>query len=155
MIRPDRIVALVLLAFSIGYGHLALDYPLLPFERSMAFKPNSLPLGLAGAGLVLSLAVLIAPGGGGLAPEATGARDFHWRRFFLVVLAMVAYALFLRPLGYVIATTAFLFAGAAILGERRYTILFIVALTGAGTTWFLVDRLLGIFLRPLPWFVGG
>lgn len=150
--RPDRIVALFVLAFSVGYGYLAWTYPLLPFERFLAFRPNTMPIGLSGLGVFFSLAVLIAPGGGptGLSGEADGWRALDWRRFAGIVVAMVLYALALRPLGYLASTTAFIVAGAIILGERRVFVLLAIALAAAGSTWWLVDRVLGVFLKPWP-----
>ena len=43
----DRIVALVFLVVSVAYGVAAFNYPLLPFERNMAFLPNTLPMALS------------------------------------------------------------------------------------------------------------
>ncbi len=155
MLRPDRLVALAILGFCLGYGYLALDYQLLPFERSMAFKPTTLPVGLAALGVVLSLAVLFAPGGapGGLSSDAAGWRAFDWPRFAGIVVAMAAYAPLLGPLGYIAATVGFLVVGAVILGERRFSVLLPVALAVALGSWALVDRVLGIFMRPLPAFL--
>ena len=65
---------------------------------------------------------------------------------------MVAYALLLRPIGFVTATTLFLFLGAVTLGERRYVVLVPVAVLAAFLIWYLVQEVLGIFLRPWPWF---
>lgn len=150
--RPDRIVALFILAFSVGYGYLAWTWPMLPFERFLAFRPDTMPLGLAVIGIVFSLGVLVAPGGhaSGLTGDADGWRHFDWWRFFGIVGVMVLYALLLRPLGYVVSTTAFILAGAVILGERRLVVLAPVALIAAFGTWWLVDSALGIFLKPWP-----
>ena len=155
MARPDRLVALAVLAFSIGYSMLAFNYQLLPFERSLAFKPNTMPLGLGGLGVLFSLAVLIAPGGGGSIPDdAEGGRQFDWARAIAIVALMVAYALLLRPAGFVGSTTAFLVCGAVIVGERRFVVLFPVAILGAIGTWALVEKALGIYLKPWPDFIG-
>ena len=67
---------------------------------------------------------------------------------------MVAYALLLRPAGFLFSTVSFLVVGASVLGERRYLILIPVALTAAVAIWYLVQEVLGIFLRPWPFFMG-
>ena len=59
MLNLNRIVALSLLAFSSGYGYLAYTYHLLPFERFLAVKPNTMPIGLSIAGIICSIAILI------------------------------------------------------------------------------------------------
>lgn len=151
MMRPDRIVALGFLTFSIGYGVLAWQYPLLPFETRVLFKPNTLPLGLAAAAILLSFAVLIRPGGEeGLSEDADGWRGFDWRSTAAVLVLMLLYAATIRPLGYIPATTLFLVSAAAALGERRFYILIPVSLGAALFTWYLVQEGLGVFLRPTP-----
>ena len=63
MLSINRWIALGMLAFSSGYGYLALTYRILPFEQFLAMKPNTLPIGLALAGRVCSVALLLIPDG--------------------------------------------------------------------------------------------
>jgi putative tricarboxylic transport membrane protein len=67
---------------------------------------------------------------------------------------MVAYALMLRPAGFLLSTTVFLMAGSAILGERNWFKMLPVAALATGCVWYLVQEVLGIFLRPFPFFMG-
>ena len=68
---------------------------------------------------------------------------------------MIAYALCLRPLGFLISTSALLILGSFILGERKWHIMLPVALTAAVSVWYLVQVVLGIYMRPLPGILGG
>lgn len=151
----DRWVALFMLAFSVGYGYLAWVHPLLPFEARMPFKPNTLPLGLAVLGVVFSLATLMFESGEELADDVKDWRIFDWKRTAALIGLMVAYALLLRPLGYVPATSLFLIIGGLVLGERNYALLTFVAVAVSVSTWYLVQQVLGIYLVPWPAFVGG
>lgn len=149
--RLDRAIALGFLAFCVGYGVLAWEYPLLPFERHVPFRPNTMPLGLAAVGTILSFAVLIWPGGEeGLSEDADGWRRFDWRAAAAVAGLMILYAGALRPLGYIPATSLFLICAAAVLGERRFKILIPSAAIAALATWWLVQEGLGVFLSPWP-----
>ena len=65
---------------------------------------------------------------------------------------MLAYALLLRPIGFVTTTTLFLAFGGIILGERRLVILVSISVFTSFVLWYLVQEVLGIFLRPWPWF---
>ena len=151
--RPDRIVALCILAFSFAYGVLAWQYPLLPFEKHTPFRPNTVPLGLAAIAMVLSFATLIWPGSSsGLSDDARGWRSFHWHTAASIVLLMVVYAVTISPLGYIGSTSLFLVGAAVTMGERRFYTLAVVALLASFLTWFLVQGLLGVFLRPWPVF---
>ena len=67
---------------------------------------------------------------------------------------MVVYALALRPAGFLLSTSLFLILGSAILGERRWLTMILVAALATGIVWWLVDEVLGIFLRPLPYVFG-
>ena len=92
-------------------------------------------------------------------PSAT---DINYRRLgdykigqaLMLLGLMVAYALMLRPAGFLVATTVFLVAGNAILGERKFHIMIPVAVIATVFVWYLVQQVLGIFLRPYPFFMG-
>ena len=130
----DRWVALFMLAFSVGYGYLAWVHPLLPFEARMPFKPNTLPLGLAVLGVVFSFATLMFESGDELSDDVKDWRTFDWKRTGALVGLMVAYALLLRPLGYVPSTSLFLIIGGLVLGERNYALLTFVAIAVSVST---------------------
>lgn len=72
----------------------------------------------------------------------------------LLLGLMVVYALCLRPLGFLFSSSAFLIIGSFILGERKWHIMISVALIATASVWYLVQEVLGIFLRPLPMFMG-
>jgi len=159
----DRWIALAVLALSCAYGYAAfftMDGMLPPFMRTNPVLPSTFPKVLAVLGVVCSLVVLF-----GLEKpvddDKREAPEIDWRRLhryelvpaLALVGLMIAYALALRPLGFLTATAGFLILGAIILGERRFHVLVPVALIATGTVWYLVQQVLGIFLSPLPAFL--
>ncbi|MEO1250033.1 MAG: tripartite tricarboxylate transporter TctB family protein, partial [Pseudomonadota bacterium] len=48
----------------------------------------------------------------------------------------------------------FLILGSVILGERNWLLMIGVSVVAAGSVWYLVQEVLGIFMRPLPIFMG-
>ncbi|MDC1207910.1 tripartite tricarboxylate transporter TctB family protein [Litorivicinus sp.] len=150
MIRLDRCIAIALFAFSIGYGYLAWIHPILPFEVRMPFKPNTMPLGLAGLGILLSGLLIISSHNDDFVKDAEGWRGFAWKQAILLVVFMVLYALFLRMSGFILATTLFLVAGSRLLGEKNYVRSSFIGLFASVLIWYLVDPILGIYLAPLP-----
>jgi putative tricarboxylic transport membrane protein len=48
----------------------------------------------------------------------------------------------------------FLAGGSFILGERKFLIMMLVSVLATGCVWYLVQEVLGIFLRPFPFFMG-
>jgi putative tricarboxylic transport membrane protein len=45
-------------------------------------------------------------------------------------------------------------AGSAILGERKWHVMILRSRLATGLVWYLVQEVLGIFLRPFPFFMG-
>ncbi|MFV2002143.1 MAG: tripartite tricarboxylate transporter TctB family protein [Paracoccaceae bacterium] len=158
----DRWLALIILLISLIYGYTAfftMDGSLPPILQRNPIWPSTFPKILSSLAGVTALAIVLGLEKGDL--EA-GQQDIDYRRIFeykigqaLIMLAlMVAYALLLRTAGFLISTFGFLFIGGAVLGERRYVVLAIIALTAVGAVWYLVQQVLGIFLRPWPFFLG-
>lgn len=156
----DRWVALVLLGICLIYGYTAwfmMDGALPPIMKRLAVWPSSFPKVLSIAGIILSSIVLLGVEKG---EEKVG--DIDYRRLHeyklgqaLVLLGlMVAYAILLRPAGFLLATSGFLIGGSMILGERRWFVMIVVSMISTFGIWYLVQEVLGIFLRPLPYFMG-
>ncbi|MGJ8610252.1 MAG: tripartite tricarboxylate transporter TctB family protein [Octadecabacter sp.] len=156
----DRWIALVLLSICLLYGYTAwftMDANLAPFMQRNPVWPSSFPKILSVFGLVLSLIILL-----GFEKDDQKVGEIDYRRLtdyklgqaIMMLALMVAYALCLRALGFLGSTTVFLVAGSFILGERKWHVMILVALLTAGVIWYLVQETLGIYLRPLPFFMG-
>lgn len=146
-VSRSAVAALILLAFCSAYGLLATTIELFPGQESEAFSPRTLPVGLAIAGVLLTLAELIKS----LRRPDVGAAPwsgFDWLRAAPLLAAMIAYGALFEPLGFVPATALFLAAGIAILGERRPIFVLILPVVFAVGFWFLISRLLGLYLAP-------
>lgn len=159
----DKWIAAVFLTISIAYGYSAFTYPLLPFEKFMVFRPNSLPMVLSVIGALLSAVILLSSSKTNTEEDVLGSVNIaKWRSYKIgqaagLLSAMILYALLLRHLGFLGATVLFLVSAGWILGERKLHLMTPIAVIGAGFIWYIVQELLGIFLRPLPWifYMGG
>ena len=148
--RLDRWVALLFLIISLIYGFTAFNFPILPFERGMAFLPNTLPKVLSVLAAMVSLFILVSPNKDASVISLAEVRTFNLHQAGGLAVCMVAYALLLRPIGFILATTLFIIGTSTILGERKFLLLTPVAVTAALVIWYLVQQLLGIFLSPWP-----
>ena len=158
----ERAIAGIFLLLCLIYGYTAfvsMEAGLLPFELNMTFLPNTMPKWLSILGAIVGLVVVIQTG-----PKADAeidASEIDYRNLqqyklgqaLLLLGLMVAYALLLRPIGFLAATTLFLAGGSVILGERKFIMLIPIAVSTAFLIWYLVQEVLGIFLRPWPWFI--
>ncbi|MGI9316309.1 MAG: tripartite tricarboxylate transporter TctB family protein, partial [bacterium] len=154
--KLDRWIALLFLIGSIIYGMAAFNYPLLPFERNMAFLPNTLPIALSVLGATVSVFILLTAG-----PSSEDSsvitieevKQFKLGQTVALVVSMVLYAVLLRPIGFIAATSLFIVGSGALLGERKLWLLIPIALVATLLVWYLVQQTLGIYLRPWPAFV--
>lgn len=158
----DRWIAAVFLVGAIVYAYAAFTYPLLPFERHMSFLPNTWPKVLSVIAILLSSAILLAPkrtpsiDGGDIGGNIDFSNILQYKvgQATGLIVAMILYAVALRPVGFLAATVLFLVATGWILGERKPVKMIAIACVASGIIWFLVQETLGIYLRPLPAFLG-
>ncbi|MCK0141126.1 tripartite tricarboxylate transporter TctB family protein [Aliiroseovarius sp. F20344] len=157
----DRWIALILVGVCLAYGYAAwftMDGALAPFMKRNPIWPSTFPKVLSVLGLLTSLVIL-----SGMEKSEPKEADIDYRRLgeyklgqaLLLLALMVAYAICLRPLGFIFSTAAFLILGSFILGERKWALMIPIALFATLVVWYLVQQVLGIYLRPLPGFVGG
>lgn len=157
----DRWIALILLGVCLTYGYTAwftMDDGLAPFMRRNPIWPSTFPKVLSILGVVASTIILL-----GLEKGEAKAGEIDYRKLgdynigqaLLLLGLMVAYALCLRPVGFITSTAGFLILGSVILGERKWHLMVPVALCATLLVWYLVQEVLGIYMRPLPGIVGG
>jgi putative tricarboxylic transport membrane protein len=157
----DRWIALILAGICLAYGYTAwftMDANLAPFMQRNPIWPSTFPKALSVLGLAASCIILF-----NLEKGEDIIGDIDYRRLgdykigqaIMLLLLMVAYALCLRPLGFIGSTMSFLVLGAFILGERKWHVMLIVAFIATFAVWYLVSEVLGIYMRPLPRFLGG
>ena len=158
----DRWIAIGFITLCCVYGYAAfftMDGGLPPILRRNPIWPSTFPKMLTVAGIVVGMMVLFAPKSTKSDTKADGTMDLaKWREYQIIpalalVALMLGYAMALRPVGFLGSTTLFLMLGAMILGERKLYIVIPVAAVAAWSIWYLVQEVLGIFLRPWPAFM--
>lgn len=153
----DRYIALIFLVVCVIYGYTAfftMDDGLAPIMQRNPIWPSTFPKVLSVAGILVSLWVVL----GFEKSRSTAKVEIDYRRLadykigqaVLLLSLMVVYALILRPAGFLVATTLFIVIAAAILGERKWFLMILVAVLASAVVWYLVDGVLGVYMRPLP-----
>jgi len=159
----DRWIALIFLIICLVYGYSAfmlMDAFLPPFMQRNPVWPSTFPKVLSVLGVIVSLVILTGiekPAG----VKEDSPTDINWRRLheyelgqaIWLLAMMVAYALLLRPIGFLAATFLFLVLASALLGERRWITMLVASAVASGGVWYLVQEVLGIFLSPFPAFL--
>jgi putative tricarboxylic transport membrane protein len=154
----ERWIGLLFLLFCCLYGYAAyfgMDHLLPPILQRAPVWPSSFPKILSVLGILTALAVILSSDPKKIDSAESGIDYRHLMNYKLgqalaLIGCMVAYALLLRPIGFIAATTLFLAGGSMILGERRFYLMIPIALVGTVLIWYLVQEILGIFLSPWP-----
>ena len=156
----DRWIALVVLGICLVYGYTAwftMDDALAPFMRRNPIWPSTFPKVLSVLGVIASTVILLGLEKGESTPSDIDYRrlgDYHLGQAIALLGLMIAYALCLRPIGFILSTGIFLVLGSVILGERKWHVMIPVAAIATLIVWYLVQEVLGIYLRPFPGLPG-
>ena len=139
--QAERLVALALLLFSLGYLALGLRIPVPDASGDSPFSARSFPIALGTLGALLSALLVVRPGAG----ERVGVAGFAWKRTAGLLLLMAGFALAITHLGFVVTTALFLAGGFRLLGERRPVVLATAAL-GISMGFWIMFRALKVTL---------
>jgi putative tricarboxylic transport membrane protein len=131
-VSAERLAALALLAFSLGYFLLAFGIRVPVSSDDSPLSARSLPFGLGVAGMALSFLLVVRPPGGA---NDVGVARFAWKRAAALLALMGLYAIAIPHLGFVVTSSLFLAGGFFVLGERRPHVLLPVALATALSFW--------------------
>ena len=156
----DRWIALIILCIAFAYGYAAfftMDHLLPPFMQRNPIWPSTFPKVLSVLAVITAFVIVVGLEKSTSDPSQADIdyrrlQDYNLGQALGLLALMVAYALLLRPAGFLLSTSGFLIFGAVILGERKFVVLVPVAALATGIVWYLVDVVLGIFLRPCPSF---
>lgn len=149
----DKIGALVILVFSLGYGAMAWQLPSSDGLSAGGFTPRTFPLLLSVAGVVLSL-VLMAwrvdklPAEPDSVPREMPHRGLNWQPAAALCAMMCVYAALFPYLGFGLSTVVFLIGAMLALGIRHIVTLVLGSVPVALLFWLVLNKGLGVYLAP-------
>ena len=146
----DKVGALFFLLLSLAYGLMTFTIPLNVMARTAVFTARTVPFALAVGGIIISLLILILPSRDpdGSKSVTEAFRGFKWKRAALLLALIIAYSLIIKFAGFIVSSILFLIAGFRILGEKRTKILLLASIPFVVAFWFLINRVLGVYLEP-------
>ena len=151
LLTKDRIGGLLMLVFCIVYWGQIGNIRLLPFQAGQAFTPRTIPEVLSILGIGLSVLIIVFPSN----QERFDLKAINWPLGLSFLALMSVYGLSVRPMGFLLATSVFLMAGFAMLGERNIVKLVLVSIPLVVAFWALMNYGLSVFVEPLPFFLKG
>ena len=162
MLNLEKIIALIILIICIVYAYTSfviMQANLLPFELNMTVLPNSLPKVISIFGIVISLFLILKKDEDIEKDEDQSKIDlnnvlnFYYGKALSIIFLMILYTLCLRPVGFILSSILFLFFSSFILGERKFVKLIIIWFIVATIIWLLLEKVLGIYMRPFPYLI--
>lgn len=142
-ITKERLGGLLFLLLSLTYGYYATEIPGYPGDEYEPFTASTLPYALAGIGTLLSLLLVLFPGG-----EPLRREEGDWRRVFILLGLMVIYGLGLTWFGFVLSTIAFLSVGIRVLGKPSLRYGLMISVPFSIGFWALLTKGLNVYLEP-------
>ncbi|MFB3820211.1 MAG: tripartite tricarboxylate transporter TctB family protein [Candidatus Methylomirabilales bacterium] len=138
----DTVAGVLIAGLCVAYlqGARALESPLV----TDPLGPSAFPVLLGGAGLILA-AALMAQGWRREAARAAGTPLRRYLKPLLLFALLLAYALCLAPVGYLITTLAFVAASLLLLGEPAWRAA-VIAVGFSGGFYLLFVKVLKISL---------
>lgn len=161
MLNLEKFLALIILIICILYAYtsfITMQANLLPFEKNMTVLPNSLPKVISIFGIIISTFLILKKEENNSEESISSINlknvfSFYYGKALSIILLMIIYTLCLRPVGFILSSVLFLFLASFILGERSYIKLAIICLLGTSIIWLLLEKVLGIYMRPFPYIL--
>ena len=161
MLNLEKFLALIILIICILYAYtsfITMQANLLPFEKNMTVLPNSLPKVISIFGIIISTFLILKKEEHNSEERISSINlknvfSFYYGKALSIILLMIIYTLCLRPVGFILSSVLFLFLASFILGERSYIKLAIICLLGTSIIWLLLEKVLGIYMRPFPYIL--
>ena len=161
MLNLEKFLALIILIICILYAYtsfITMQANLLPFEKNMTVLPNSLPKVISIFGIIISTFLILKKEKHNSEESISSINlknvfSFYYGKALSIILLMIIYTLCLRPVGFILSSVLFLFLASFILGERSYIKLAIICLLGTSIIWLLLEKVLGIYMRPFPYIL--
>ncbi len=161
MLNLEKFLALIILIICILYAYtsfITMQANLLPFEKNMTVLPNSLPKVISIFGIIISTFLILKKEEHNSEENISSINlknvfNFYYGKALSIILLMIIYTLCLRPVGFILSSVLFLFLASFILGERSFIKLAIICLSGTSIIWLLLEKVLGIYMRPFPYIL--
>ena len=161
MLNLEKFLALIILILCILYAYtsfITMQANLLPFEKNMTVLPNSLPKVISIFGIIISTFLILKKEEHNSEESISSINlknvfSFYYGKALSIILLMIIYTLCLRPVGFILSSVLFLFLASFILGERSFIKLAIICLLGTSIIWLLLEKVLGIYMRPFPYIL--
>ncbi|MEM7078756.1 MAG: tripartite tricarboxylate transporter TctB family protein [Pseudomonadota bacterium] len=144
-LHRDRIAGLITLLLSATYLWLSFDIEIGSAIADSAITPRSMPQMLGCLGVLISLGLLLQRNG-----EPLRLGNLSWRHLASSIGLMLLFAATLRPLGFVLSGTLFLFAAFSLLGAPNRWRSLLLALLVSVSFWALMSLVLDVYIPPWP-----
>ena len=138
-----KIISLFFFVFSAFYLYTAYQIRVFSFDENAPFNAKTFPIYLGYFGMFISGLKIALPE---TISEEVEKKFLNYKNTFYLIVVMIAYGLTIRPVGFFLTTSLFLLSSYYLLGERRWTLMFVLSFPFVAIFMFLIHGLLDIYL---------
>ena len=143
-INTTKIISLLFFIFSAFYLYTAYQIQVFSFDENAPFNARTFPIYLGYAGVFISGLKLILPDSN---PKRIDHKSLEYKKTAILVLIAIVYGATILKVGYFLTTSLFLIASYYFLGERRWTLMFLLSFPFVAVFMYLLHGILEIYLR--------
>ncbi len=144
--NKDHIGGMIFIVLSVAYGYYAYNIRMFPGDQFEPFNAQTLPVALAWAGAIIGVLMVATANRSESNKLSLAGLDVALVAKLMLLVFLFAQAL--EWVGFLLSTILFLIIGYWLLGERRIKTLLIASIPFAVCFWFLLAKLLEIYLAP-------
>ena len=144
--NKDHIGGMIFIVLSVAYGYYAYNIRMFPGDQFEPFNAQTLPVALAWAGAIIGVLMVATANRSERNKLSLAGLDVALVAKLMVLVFLFAQAL--EWVGFLLSTILFLIIGYWLLGERRIKTLLLASIPFAVCFWFLLAKLLEIYLAP-------
>ena len=142
-ISTVKIISLLFFIFSAFYLYTAYQIRVFSFDEDAAFNAKTFPIYLGYFGMFIAGLKIALPE---KTSEEVDQKFLNYKNTLYLVVVMIVYGLTIRLVGFFLTTSLFLLSSYYLLGERRWTLMFMLSFPFVAIFMFLIHGLLDIYL---------
>ena len=143
-INSVKIISLLFFVLSAFYLYTAYQIQVFSFDEDSPFNAKTFPIYLGYAGMFFAGLKIALPDP---KPIEVDPAYLDFKKTILLVITMIIYGATILKVGFFLSTSLFLVASYYFLGERRWTLMFLLSFPFVAAFMYLLHGVLEIYLR--------
>ena len=143
-ISTDKIISLLFFVLSALYLHQTYQIRVFSFDEDAPFNAKTFPTFIAYLGMFLSMLYVVLPE---KIPSKVDHKVLDYKSTLFLIIIATIYGFIILRAGFFLSTSLFLFFSYYFLGERKWSLIFLLSFPFVAAFMYLLHGVLDIYLR--------